>query len=63
MIYINKFDNSVIFKHQSISLFWYLDSFLEKDKTVLPLQVNISVYSADQFAPFSFEPLIIMSKW
>ena len=28
-------------KHQNILLFWYLESFLEKDKTDLTLQINI----------------------
>ena len=29
------------FKHQTISQFWYLENFLEKNKTGLPLQINI----------------------
>ena len=33
LIYIHEFDNATTFKHQSISLFWYLDNILEKDKT------------------------------
>ena len=36
------FDNAIIFKHQSILLFWYLENFLEKNKTGLPLQINIT---------------------
>ena len=31
------------FKHKSVLLFWYLDNFLEKDKTGLPLQINIAL--------------------
>ena len=42
LIYIYKFDNAVAFKHQSISLFRYLENFLEKDKTGVPLQINIA---------------------
>ena len=34
--YINQFDNAITFKHQSILLFWYLEDFLEKDKTGIP---------------------------
>ena len=30
------------FKVQSTSLFWYLDNFLEKDKTDLLFQINIA---------------------
>ena len=33
LIYIYEFDNATTFKQQSISLFWYLDNILEKDKT------------------------------
>ena len=33
LIYIYKFDNKITFKHQPILLFWYLENFLEKDKT------------------------------
>ena len=36
------FDNAIIFKHQSIFLFWFLENFLEKNKTGLPLQINIT---------------------
>ena len=38
--HIYEFDNAITFNHQSISLFWYLDTFLEKDKTGLPLHIN-----------------------
>ena len=38
MQYIDQFDNAITFKHQSILLFWYLEDFLEKDKTGIPLQ-------------------------
>ena len=44
-IYIFEFDNAIRFitlKHQSISIFWYLENFLEKNKTSVPLQINIS---------------------
>ena len=37
LIYIYEFDNAVTFKHQSVLLFWYLDNFLVKDQTGLPL--------------------------
>ena len=43
-MYIYKFDNAITFKHQSISLFWYLENFLEKNKTGLPLQIKWSVF-------------------
>ena len=39
-MYIYEFDDAITFRHQSISLFSYLDNFLEKDKTGLPLQIN-----------------------
>ena len=42
MIYIYEFDNVVTFKHQSISLFWYVDNFLQKDKTGLHLQIEFA---------------------
>ena len=41
-VYIYEFDNAITFKHQSISLFWNLENVFEKNKTGLPLQVNIS---------------------
>ena len=37
-----EFDNAITFEHQSILLFWYLNNVLEKNKTGLPLQVNIA---------------------
>ena len=40
LIYINKFDNAITFKLKSISLFWYLGNFLEKEKTGLLFQIN-----------------------
>ena len=42
LIYIYKFDNAITFKLRSISLFSYLDNFLEKDKTGLLFQINIA---------------------
>ena len=42
LIYINELDNTIIFKLKSILLFWYLDDFLEKDKSGLLFQVNIA---------------------
>ena len=42
MIYIHKFDNAITFKLESISLFWYLDKFLEKDKSGILFQINIA---------------------
>ena len=42
LIYIYGFDNAITFKLKSISLFWYLDNFLEKDKTELLFQINIA---------------------
>ena len=42
LIYISKFDNVITFKHQSILLFGYLENVLEKNKTGVPLQINIS---------------------
>ena len=41
-IHVQKFNNRITFKHQSISLSWYLDNFLAKDKFGLPLQINIA---------------------
>ena len=41
-MFIYEFVNAITFKHQHVSLFWYLDKFLEKDKTGLPLQINIA---------------------
>ena len=41
-IHVQKFDNRITFRHQSISLSWYLDNFLEKVKFGLPLQTNIA---------------------
>ena len=41
-MYIYGFDNAITFKLKSISLFWYLDNFLEKDKTELLFQINIA---------------------
>ena len=40
--YIYKFDNALTFKLKSISLFWYLDNFLEKDETRLSFEINIA---------------------
>ena len=37
-MYIYKFDNAITFKLKSILLFWYLDNFLENDKTGLLFQ-------------------------
>ena len=57
MIYIHKFDNAITFKLKSISLFWYLDKFLEKDKSGSNKHCMINVYRADQlkrFTPFSY---------
>ena len=42
LIYINELDNTIIFKLKSILLFWYLDDFLEKDKSGLLFQINIA---------------------
>ena len=42
LIYIYEFDNAIIFKLKSISLFWYLYKFLEKEKTGLLFQINIA---------------------
>ena len=39
---IYEYENAVTLKHQSISLFWYLENFLDKGKTGLPLQINIA---------------------
>ena len=39
---IHEFGNAITFKHQSNLLFWYLDNFLQKDKTGSPLQINIA---------------------
>ena len=36
-----EFDHATTFKRKSISLFWYLDNFLEKDETGLFFQINI----------------------
>ena len=38
LIYINELDNTIIFKLKSILLFWYLDDFLEKDRSGLLFQ-------------------------
>ena len=40
LINIYKFDNALTFKLKSISLFWHLDNFLEKDETGLLFQIN-----------------------
>ena len=37
---MQKFDNAITFKHESILLFWYLENFLEKDKTGLPPNIK-----------------------
>ena len=42
LIYIYKFNNTITFKLKSISLFWYLDNFLEKDKSGLLFQIDIA---------------------
>ena len=42
LIYIYEFDNATTFKLKSISLFWYLDNFSEKDKSGLLFQINIA---------------------
>ena len=42
LTYIYEFDNAITFKLKSISLFWYLDNFLEKDKSGLLFQINIA---------------------
>ena len=42
LTYIYEFDNAISFKLKSISLFWYLDNFLEKDKSGLLFQINIA---------------------
>ena len=42
LIYIYEFDNAITFKLKSILLFWYLDNFLENDKTGLLFQINIA---------------------
>ena len=34
---INKFDNAITFKYQIISLFWYIENFLEKGEIGVPL--------------------------
>ena len=36
-VYIYESDNAITFKHQCVLLFWYLDNFLVKDQTGLPL--------------------------
>ena len=41
-IHIYQFDNAITLKHQSNSLFWYLDNFLEEYKAGLPLEINIT---------------------
>ena len=41
-LFLKQFDNATTFKLKSISLFRYLDNFLEKDKTGLPFQINIA---------------------
>ena len=41
-VYIYEFDNAIAFKLKIISLFWYLDKFLEKDKSGLLFQINIA---------------------
>ena len=41
-MYIHEFDNAITFKPKSISLFQYLDNFLESDKTGLLFQINIA---------------------
>ena len=42
LIYIYELDNAITFKLKSISLFWYPDNFLEKDKSGLLFQINIA---------------------
>ena len=42
LIYIYKFDNAITFKLKNVSLFWYLDNFLEADKSGLLFQINIA---------------------
>ena len=37
-----EFDKAINFKLKSISLFWYLDNFLKKDKSGLLFQINIA---------------------
>ena len=37
-----EFDNAITLKLKCISLFWYLDNFLEKGKTDLIFQINIT---------------------
>ena len=43
-MYMYEFDNAIAVKRKSISLFWYLDNFLEKEKTGLPFQMNFTWY-------------------
>ena len=40
-MHIYDFDNALTYKLKSISLLWYLDNFLEKDKSDLLFQINI----------------------
>ena len=42
LIYMYEFDKAINFKLKSISLFWYLDNFLKKDKSGLLFQINIA---------------------
>ena len=42
LIYIYEFDNVITFKLKSISLFWYLDNFLGKDKSAFLFQINMA---------------------
>ena len=41
-MYMYEFDNAMAVKGKSISLFWYLDNFLEKEKAGLPFQMNFT---------------------
>ena len=41
-MYMYEFDNAMAVKGKSISLFWYLDNFLEKEKASLPFQMNFT---------------------
>ena len=60
MIYIYEFDNAITFKLKSISLFWCLDNFLEKDKSGLLFQINMFTgLSTEEVCTFLiFEPFI-----
>ena len=41
-MYTYEFDNAITFKLKNISLFWYVDNFLENDKTGFIFQINIA---------------------